>query len=79
MSETSHTAWGDPKGSFREGNLGCAVAAADGTVGHGEGSGGWQQGTGRCPGAGGMGEGGKRVFVLYWPQERFESRRKLRQ
>lgn len=28
-SRTSHTAWGDPKGSFREGGLGCDVAAAE--------------------------------------------------
>lgn len=69
MSRTSHTAWGDPKGSFREGSLGCDVAAAGGTVGHTEGSGGWQHGTGRCPGARGVYEGGKHVFLLYWPQE----------
>lgn len=28
-SRTSHTAWGDPKRSFREGSLGCEVAAAE--------------------------------------------------
>ena len=29
MRGTSRTTWGDPKGSFREGSLGCGVAAAD--------------------------------------------------
>lgn len=64
MGRTSHTAWGDPKGSFREGNLGCDVAAADGTMEHTKGSGGWERGTGRCPGAGGMYEGGTQELVL---------------
>lgn len=63
-SRMSHAAWGDPKGPFRPGHVGCDVAAADGTVGHTKGNGCWQHGTGRCPWAGGTCEGGRQVFVL---------------